>query len=253
MLNLCQDLHTRNILFALQQIDSLSIDELYQRFGEPFKTEIERIDGAPLGVECPAYSVAPANLVISSDEVSDPRIMLSEFGEAWINDTDTWDDLNTPVLYSPPEVTFAKESIGYPADVWTLGCTVYEILGDGALFEGFLSDRDFIIAEIVSTMGLLSQQWWDSWRARDEFFLEDGSWRTDMKRSHQPKSRPLLLRIHENGREKEPDFSEEEALSLHEMLTGMLTYEPSKRAIAGEVVRSDWMQRWGLPALKKLV
>ncbi len=155
------------------------------------------MDGAPLGPEVPSYSVLPARLVISSDEVSDPRIMISDFGEAWLSETETRDELQTPVLFLPPETTFSKALIGRPADIWTLGGTLYEILGERPLFEGFMPDKDDVIAEMVSCLGPLPREWWDSWQARGDWFLEGGSWRTDMKRSHGPKSRSLLLRIHQ--------------------------------------------------------
>lgn len=193
----------------------------------------------------------PAQLVIPSDEISDPRIMISDFGEAWLSDTETREELQTPVLFLPPETTFAKDLIGKPADVWTLGCTLYEILGERPLFEGFMPDKDDIIAEMVSSLGLLPQQWWETWQARGEFFLEDGSWKTDMKRFHDSRSRPLLLRIHQMGRENDIEFSADEAMGLENMLRAMLTYDPTKRATIRDITESDWMNRWGLPALLK--
>ena len=234
-------------------MDFLSIHELYQRFGEPRKIKVERMDGAPCSPEVPSYSVMPAQLAIPSDQVSDPRIIISDFGEAWLSDTETREELQTPVLFLPPETTFSRKLNGKPADVWTLGCTLYEILGERPLFEGFMPDKDDIIAEMVSCLGLLPQHWWQSWQARGDFFLEDGSWKTDMKHFHESKSRPLLLRIHQMGRENDSEFSEDEAKSMEKMVRTMLTYEPTKRATAREIMESDWMTRWGLPALEKLM
>ena len=237
----------------MPHINYLSIDEIYQRFGEPRKTKIERTDEAPSGPEVPSYSVIPARLAIPSDAIRDPRIMVSDFGGAWLSDTETREELHTPVLFLPPETTFSKELIGTPADVWTLGCTLYEILGERPLFEGFMPNKDDIIAEMVSCLGILPQQWWESWPAREDFFLEDGSWKTDMERFHDSKSRPLLLRIQQMGRENDPEFSADEAMSLEKMLRAMLTYDPTKRATARDIIESDWMHRWGLPALRKFM
>ena len=245
-------LHIRNILFRLPRIDCLSIDEIYQNFGEPQITHIKRADGAPLGREVPSYSVMPARLVVPSDDVTDPRIVISDFGESWLSGTESRNELNTPVLSRPPETFFSKTSIGSPADVWTLGCTLYEILGERPLFEGFMPDTDDIIAEMISCLGLPPDQWWRSWQAKDEFFLEDGSWKTDMKRSREPKSRPLLLRIEQMGRQDDTDFSENERVMLEEMLRAMLQYDPSKRATIGDVVESDWFKQRGYPALQIL-
>ncbi len=136
-------------------IDSLSIGKIYQGFGETPKTIIERTDGIPTGPKVPSYSVMPTQLVTPSDEISDPRIITSDFGEAWLSDTETREEIQTPVLFLPPETTFAKDLIGKSAEVWSLGCTLYEILGERPLFEGFMPDKDDIIAEMVSSLGLL--------------------------------------------------------------------------------------------------
>lgn len=204
-----------------------------------------------MGPEVPSYSVTPAQLVIPSEKIIDPRLIISDFGEAWLRDTETRPELQTPVLYIPPETVFSKASNGTPADVWTLGCTLYQILGERPLFEGLMLDKDDVIAEMVSCLGPPPQQWWESWQARGEFFLENGSWKTDMKRYRDPKSRPLLLRIQQMGRENDASFSQEESIILERMLRAMLEYDPSKRADIEDIGRSDWFTRLGLPILEK--
>ena len=72
-----------------------------------------------------------------------------------------------------------------------------------------------------------------------------------MTRAHDAKSRPLLLRIQEMGREKDTEFLVDEIHCLEKMLRAMLEYEPSKRAKIGEVVASEWMLRWGYHSLHR--
>ncbi len=230
----------------------MSVEELYQRFCTPEKTRMRRLDGGPVGPQVPPYSVAPAQTLMVSGEVTEPRILISDFGEAWVYDqTQPKEDLHTPVLYLPPETTFAKEALGFPADVWTLACSIYEIMGERPLFEGFMPDRDDIISEMVSTLGPLPQHWWDAWKLRGEFFVDNGVWRKEMRRPYESKSRPLLERLNNMGRQKESEFSAAEIESLERMLRTMLEYEPAKRATIGEVAKSEWMTKWGLPALEE--
>ncbi|KAH8690296.1 hypothetical protein BGW36DRAFT_441201 [Talaromyces proteolyticus] len=33
-----------------------------------------------------------------------------------------------------------------------------------ALFEGFMSDQDHVIAEMISALGPLPKRWWDKWQ-----------------------------------------------------------------------------------------
>ena len=113
-----------------------------------------------------------------------------------------------------------------------------------------MPDVNLIITEIISCLDLLPRPWWDAWKARDEVFTEDGSWRRDKTRGHDSKPRPLLLRIQQNGR-KDPEFSVAEMESLEKPLKAMLEYQPSKRATIAQVGESDWMVQGELPTLQK--
>lgn len=67
------------------------------------------------------------------------------------------------------------------------------------------------------------------------------------------RSRGLYFYVSINGRKNDTEFSAEEAMSLEKMLGAMLIYDPRKWATAKDVIGSDWMNRWGLPALQKFL
>jgi serine/threonine-protein kinase SRPK3 len=248
------DLHPRNMLFRSENLDHLSVDEIYQRFGEPRKEKIKRVDGNLPGPQAPSYYVVIRPLVIHGDEIRDPRIMIADFSESWLSDTTTRETLNISIVYMAPEATFSKGQIGKAADVWSLACTVYEILGQHSLFQrSYFFDRDSIISEMVNTLGMLPRQWWEQWEARGEFFNEDGTWNPceDRDCGVVTEPQPLLERIQKNGRKDDSGFEMEEMVELEKMLQTMLVYDPTKRATMEQVVESDWMKRWGLPTLQK--
>ncbi|KAL9039061.1 MAG: hypothetical protein Q9180_002755 [Flavoplaca navasiana] len=245
------DLHLRNILLALPQIDSMSVAEIYQNFNPPRQNKVYRMDGGSPGLEAPSHTVKPAWVVTPCHQVHDPRICIADFGGAWLNaDLLPKHGIQAPLVYLPPEDTFARNSLGFPVDIWTLACSIYEIMGDGPLLEGFLSDKDDMIAEMISCVGPLPQDWWNVWEARGDFFEEDGSWRTEMARCRDSKSRPLSQRIQDMGRETDPEFSTDEAKTLERMLGSMLKFKPEERASAEEIAGSEWMTRYGIPALR---
>ena len=219
--------------------------------GPPKEFEVKRLDGAPPGPQAPTHCVQPARLMIKSDQTSDPRVCISDFGEAWLGTgAKSKKNLHTPISFRPPEAVFEQSLLGYPTDIWTLACTINEIMGQRPLFECVAPDMDFIVAEMVSCFGILPQRWWRAWKAREEFFEEDGSWRTEMTRPHEAKSRPLSQRLLENGREIDAEFSDLERRCLENMLKAMLEYEPTKRAMAKDLLESEWMRQWGLPSLR---
>lgn len=137
----------------------------------------------------------------SSEEITEPHIIISDFGESFLQHEERH-SLHTPVLLLPPELLF-HEPLGPAVDIWALGCSLYEILGERPLFEGFMPDEDHIIAEMVSTLGPLPPRWWERWSKRSDFLHEDGAWKTDTHRAHAPYSRPLEERLRIMGRGQE--------------------------------------------------
>lgn len=243
------DLHSNNILFQIPNFNSWTVDEVYKKFGEPVQVLNRRLDNGTLGPEVPSYSIFPADMVVPADQVKDNKIKISDFGEAFL--TNPPKSLHTPMLLLPPETLFL-EKFGPPADIWTLACTLFEILGERALFEAFIPNEDDLIAEMVSTLGKLPSRWWDRWQKRPDYFLEDGSWNPKFKGFMSPVTRPLRERLWGMGRGQIPeqcDFSPEELANLENLLVKMLMYEPCDRMTADEAMRSDYMLRWGFPAI----
>jgi serine/threonine-protein kinase SRPK3 len=211
---------------------------------------VERLDGNPNGPEVLEYCVPPALIFESSEEIAESQIIISDFGEAFFQN-EKRKELHAPILLLPPEVFFGDHA-GPVVDIWTLGCTLYEIVGERPLFEGFMPDRDHVLAEMVSTLGHLPKRWWEQWQQKTDFFLEDGSWKTDTHRSHAPYSRPLAERLRIMGRGEDPatcEFSREEMASFETLLREMLAYEPSERITTDTAIESGWMKGWGRPAM----
>lgn len=211
---------------------------------------MERLERGPNGPEVPKYCVPPVMIFQSSEEIVDSRIIISDFGEAFFQAKEPT-ELHTPILLCPPE-TFFHGRLGPSIDVWTLGCTLYEILGERPLFEGFMPDQDHVLAEMISTLGHLPKHWWDQWQQKTDFFEEDGSWKKETHRAHAPYSRPLTERLRAMGRGADPDrceFGPDEMTSLENLLRAMLTYEPSDRITADAAVASKWMEEWGQRAI----
>jgi len=94
--------------------------------------------------------------------------MISDFGEAWVDNDNTQDELLIAYHFLCPEATFAKDHIGKPAHVWRLACTLFHILGDKPLFKRHdFFDRTATIAETVSVFGILPQQRWGHGRQEE--------------------------------------------------------------------------------------
>ena len=83
---------------------------------------------------------------------------------------------NTPNMLVPPETYFEpKKSLSFSADIWTLACPIWEIIGQRSLFEGFNPSVDWVVKEHVDTFGKLPLPWWQKWESRSKWFNEDGT------------------------------------------------------------------------------
>ncbi len=100
--------------------------------------------------------------------------------------------------------------------------TLYEIINELGLLEDPPGDGDDLVMEVVNCLGSLRQQRWELWQTKGGLFDVDGSWKPVIKRCYNAKSWPMLVRIHGMGRDKDPEFLENEALSFKRMLRAIL-------------------------------
>lgn len=95
----------------------------------------------------------PQNILY--DEASD-SMMIADFGLARALNCASAAGVTHEVVtlwYRPPEILLGESKYGYPVDIWSLGCIIYEIMNDGtALFTGDSEiDQLFRIFRILGT------------------------------------------------------------------------------------------------------
>lgn len=247
----------RNFLLRIPNFDHLSRSELYKRFDKPHEVPIRQVDGKPGEPHAPPRAIFPMTLNMPANEVDDPEVIISDYGTSFIISQTPSPTLYTPALYAPPE-DLCSETITHPtaADIWTLGVNLYEVLGERPLFETFAWDRDDIIAEMINTLGKLPERWWSSWIKHSEFFEEDGSWIADFCRISTPVFRRLRQRLWDMGRGEtehtcEWDVAGGELRALEDLLRAMIAFEPVERPTADQLLRSEYMVKWALPAWER--
>lgn len=270
------DLHLNNIMFHFPpsaNINALSQEAFYKRFGQPMAQPVKRLDGAPLGPGVPEQVMPGAWLGCASEKIAlaDCAISLADFGEAYRvtppgsmsssrgqeqqQQQQAPPECRTPQRLRPPEARFAPSELGPASDVWTLACAVFEIAGANPLFFGsFFPTEDSVTADWVDALGKLPDEWWARWGAWAESFSEDGDRldhsNDDVRGSieHRFERRSQELRREEGLDE----WAAEETAALLGMLKTMLTYKPAERLSIEEVLETEWMVKWGTPALEEM-
>ncbi|KAJ5198596.1 uncharacterized protein N7498_007713 [Penicillium cinerascens] len=249
-----RDIHLGNILLHLPaKFDQLSIDQLYEKYSSPASEPIIRFDGQPLQPGVPSSAVPPIWLGKASEEFSpsESRIFLSDFGEAYRPLSEHRCGSHAPLSFVPPKARFEPErSLSFSTDIWTLGCSIWIILGQRSLFEDILATPDDITSEQVDTRGNLPPQWWEKWEARHEYFEENGkpnrgrqvrSWEDRFEKHIQLPRQDAGIR----------GFDVEEKAAVMDMLSSILSFGPEKRPTVQEILKCRWIENWALPDFGK--
>jgi serine/threonine protein kinase len=234
-------------------MDQLSIKQLYERYGSPAPEPVTRFDGQPLESSVPFSVVPPIWLGKACEDFtpSECNILLSDFGEAYRPLTEHRCSSQAPFSFVPPEARFEPEQgLSFPADIWSLACSIWIILGQRPLFEDILATPDDITAGQVDTLGNLPTRWWKIWEARHEYFDESGT----PNQGRQVRSWDDRFETHiQLPRQKAgiSGFDAEEKVAVMNMLRSMLSFEPEKRLTAQDILKCEWMEKWALPVFKK--
>ncbi|KAJ5712143.1 hypothetical protein N7488_006299 [Penicillium malachiteum] len=109
---------------------------------------------------------------------------------------------------------------------------------------------------MINTLGRPPERWWNSWARRSEIFKETGSWDGNFSRISTPVFRPLLQRLWEMGRGEtdqvcEWDVAGGELDALEDFLRAMMSFEPAERPTVDQLLRSEYMVKWALPACER--
>lgn len=244
----------------------MTFEQISATVGDAAREQVIREDGAPLDSGVPSEVIVPIWLGLGSDEISlaDAGIMISDFGEAFNPRVTPQFEAHTPLLLAPPEARFIEhggsdEPLSFPGDIWTLACTIWDVFGKGPPFEAFPVSLDDVTTEQVEMLGRLPERWWNKWETRNNWFDDTGckNVKEDLRQWYGNSSRDWDQRFQETiqgprERRKVGTFSEEEKDAFTNMLKSMLVFEPSQRATIQDVMRCEWMQRWGLPEAEKV-
>ena len=130
-------------------------------------------------------------------------------------------------------------------DIWSLGCTLYDIVSDASLLSAF-GGKDYLIEDVVKLLSLLLEPWWERWERKEESFTKDGNPVNSGYETSTLEYRMCRLR---KSSSETSTVSEAEATRLGALLSVMLVYKPSGRVSLGEALKSDNLKNWAEPAL----
>lgn len=160
-------------------------------------------------------------------------VKIADLGNACWVDKHFTNDIQTR-QYRSPEVLLGS-SWGASADMWSMGCMIFELLTGDYLFDPHSGDHynkdDDHIAQIIELLGRMSSQVMLTGKHSQNFFNRRGELRNIQKL--RPRSLFEVL--------KEFHYSDEDAELLTSFLLPMLEQNPKRRADAGGLSNHAWL------------
>ena len=243
----CLDLNVGNILLQ-RPFHGLPVEEISNQYDTPVKIDLHRADGALIGPEAPSYVVVAMCTFLPSHELTDCQVKISDFGSAFIVGHEPKNNENTTVttIVASPEFVFG-EKLTLPIDIWSLGCTLYQIVSSQPLFF-LLGGQDEHIENMVKLLGPLPGPLWERWAERENYFTKDRN-RIVSSNFENQDLEYLILHLRDLETSETFQITKAETATLKALLSVMLVYTPSGRISLDGVLISDYMKNWGKPAL----
>lgn len=161
-----------NILPKLNSIDAWTEEQIYERFGTP-RTETLLTASKSAPGDCAPRYVVDAAKVPGAQHLTG-EIFLIDLGVSFLFEAPPKpEDIGVPLMYRAPETIFDSRYDQF-ADLWSLGCLLFELRAGTPLFTRLMDTKDEIIRQWVQTKGKLPQPWWSRWSARSTYFDESG-------------------------------------------------------------------------------
>lgn len=244
--------------------DRLSDQQLYDEYDAPEPEPVVYLLEQPLPPGVPIHAFMPIWLGKPSEDItlSESQIFLSDYGESFQPSQEERHESHTPVTVRPPEA-FLEPSrpLSYESDIWTLACAFWSVIAQGPLFYDFIPTEDGMIREHVDALGILPPELWASWGERGTWFTETSKpikGNSEAGDSSPDRSTRSWSDRFETG-VQEPrrkygmtPLEEDERRAFLTMLRGMLAYKPEDRTTVKQVLESEWMTKWALPAYNKM-
>ena len=238
--------------------------------------EVTHKDGRDLEPGIPKYIVLPCHVLITTSTPEPPEIRLIDFGESFI-DSNRPATVNTPLVLRAPEIVFEEKNFDHRMDLWSTGCTIYELFTGVPPFDNMFLTKDILIQQMTEEIGPLPERWAAQWkppcheqiyrthtledRLRRTYLDEPLGERINTEEGTQPQKQEAESNDTQNELQtqaqrqepgeknitvilppkREPELEDTDLEALGRIVRMLLRYEPADRVPAHVVSQDSWL------------
>ncbi|UPK91051.1 hypothetical protein LCI18_001986 [Fusarium solani-melongenae] len=139
---------------------------------------------------------------------------------------------------SPKYLVLQANLAGLTADLWALGCTLFEIRQQLSLFPE-TDGPDGVLAHMVRLFRKLPEKLWDKWKSRRDFFDDQGRWNrsfSGFSLEEDLKRELKILGAETSTPRSSMTTPEVQQKLLADLLYKLLQYEPAGRLTAEQAL-----------------
>ncbi|KAF2223277.1 kinase-like domain-containing protein [Elsinoe ampelina] len=221
------DLHNQNLALGIPSLARLDEKDFYQALGHPKRAQVTRSDGGELEPHVPPYLVKPAPFA-DEQHLHLHHFKLVDFGASFRGAIGSQSLLNPPVIRAPEQ--FFGEELDFRVDLWSMGCTLFELVCGQTPFESGNSTPESIPKQMIY---MIKDDFPDQWQEK----------RRQIERQA-PESPSSTLQQWLNvvyfESEDKADFSRSEIEQVGHIIARLMKFEPGNRASADDILQDPW-------------
>ncbi|KAL8901294.1 MAG: hypothetical protein Q9207_005280 [Kuettlingeria erythrocarpa] len=215
-------------MLANQSTAQQSEADLTTTLGAPETGDVHATYGSALTPCIPNYLVVPKSLPFRSKQSKNYMVKIIDFGQARVHGH--MGEIHCSLVFRAPEAVLNGEW-GMPADVWSLGCTMFELIVGYPPFDNYMPKKHDLIQEWVSMFGPLPEDWKHLYSIpKAEIVAFDRV------------SLPDWLHDTYFDDDKTVGFAEGHIEVIGELLQSMMQYRPEDRPTISKVLQHAWFQ-----------
>nr|AFO69294.1 serine protein kinase [Epichloe gansuensis] len=241
------DFQPGNMLFSLQDLDSVAEDGLRQEEdvqARSISPPVQRLDGKE-DVWAPRYLCIAQPLASFTCHDRGFKIKLSDMGGAYFLD-DPPPKPVTPLGLRSPELILTGD-VGRSLDIWSFGCLVFELLTGEPLFciPGSNYEDDDHLLSLTARLGALPDGLFKYWKTSLRYFTPDRRLFNCQLGGVPDGGEPLMVQqesMEELFDQAEPDIDKEEGRQVKKLIRWILQYDPAKRPSPADILLDPWFR-----------